>query len=94
MTSAAALPALSYLPIEIRSYLPTGWKMPEDGGGAWDAAKGVWSTRLTDGADFDWPLAVKASDAAKHGRLEALRLAVDRVFRDRLGKPTRGLGLG
>jgi hypothetical protein len=85
---------LSYLPIEIQSYLPTGWELPEAGAPKWDAAKGAWSATLVDGADVEWPVVVRAADAAKVGRLPALKKAIDDVYRDRLGPSTRGLGLG
>jgi hypothetical protein len=35
--------------------------------------------------DFDWPVVVKPDDASSLGRLEALRRAMDTVFRERLG---------
>jgi hypothetical protein len=75
---------LSYTETEIRSYLPTGWTLT-DGPGAWDAKKKVWCTTILDGADFDWPVVVKPDDVSSHGRIEALRLAFDRVYRERLG---------
>jgi hypothetical protein len=36
---------------------------------------------------------VSAADVEKHGRLKAFELAIDDVFRQRLGRHTRGLGL-
>lgn len=86
---------LTYNEIEIRSYLPTGWGLesaePE---GHWDAAKSCWRSKVIDGADQVWPLEVKSSDSTALGRMEALRVAMDRVHRHRLGSPTRGLGVG
>jgi hypothetical protein len=38
-------------------------------------------------------VAVTAAAVAEHGRLEALHRAMEDVFRARLGRPTRGLGL-
>jgi hypothetical protein len=90
--------ALGYTEEEIRSFLPSGWSLlgadPEAAelgprlAGRWDGAKRVWRTRVLDNVDYDWPLVVKAADAAKlgeNGRIEALRLAMDRLYRERLG---------
>ena len=76
---------LRYTETEIRSYLPTGWDLLGDPGGAWDSKKKVWRATVIDNVDFDWPLEVDAEDAAELGRLEALRRAFDRVYRERLG---------
>jgi len=85
--------SLSYTRIEIESYLPSGWNLAEDDG-AWDDRAGLWRTTVIDGVDFKWPLEVQAAEAASKGRLEALAAAIDRTWRGRLGKSTRGLGLG
>ena len=79
-----ATETLSYTETEIRSYLPSGWDL--GAAGAWDAKKLSWRSTLIDNVDFDWPVAVAASEAASHGRLEALRLAIGKVYRERLGK--------
>lgn len=76
---------LIYTETEIRSYLPTGWALAGKGHGGWNAKKRVWETSVLDNVDFDWPVVVKADDAGAKGRLEALRLAMDKVFRERLG---------
>jgi hypothetical protein len=89
---------LGYTEDEIRSYLPSGWRLAAAEGpnaelsprtfGHWDAARRVWRMRVLDNVDFDWPLVVKAADAAKlgaSGRLEALRRAMDKLYRERLG---------
>lgn len=89
---------LGYTEDEIRSYLPSGWHLAaaDDANaelsphtfGRWDAAKRVWRMRILDNVDFDWPLVVKAADAVKlgaNGRLEALRRAMDKLYRERLG---------
>lgn len=81
-----------YTEEELRSYLPTGWNLVGAAEGAWDARKGRWSTRIEDGSDMRWDLVVDAADVDRTGRLEALRLAVDRLHRNRLGKRTRGFG--
>ena len=76
---------LSYTETEIRSFLPTGWDLTGNPEGSWDPKKKVWSARVVDGVDFDWPLEVEAGAARKVGRLEALRKALDRLYRERLG---------
>lgn len=76
---------LSYTDTEVRSFLPTGWNLTDEGPGAWDAKKKVWRTTVLDNVEFDWPVVVKADDAGSLGRLEALRQAFDRVYRERLG---------
>lgn len=83
---------LSYTENEIRSYLPSGWNFNEDTDGIWDPKKKTWAITIHDEVDFDWPLVVSAHEAAEHGRMEALRRAMDRTQRERLGKRTRGLG--
>ncbi len=79
---------LSYTETEIRSYLPSGWSLAGGPGGpegAWDPRKQAWQVSVLDNVDFDWPVTVKAGDAGSHGRLEALRRAIDVVYRERLG---------
>jgi hypothetical protein len=76
---------LDYTETEIRSFLPTGWHLAGDGTGTWDPRKKSWQVRVLDNVDFDWPVVVKAGDASSVGRLEALRRAMDVVFRERLG---------
>jgi hypothetical protein len=89
---------LVYTEEEVRSYLPSGWRLlaAEDANaeilpgtfGSWDARKRLWRMRVVDNVDFDWPLVVKAADAAKlgdGGRIEALRRAMDKLYRERLG---------
>ena len=76
---------LSYTESEVRSYLPSGWNLTDDGPGAWDSKKNVWRTTILDNVEFDYPVIVKAADAQSLGRIEALRRAFDRVYRERLG---------
>jgi hypothetical protein len=89
---------LAYTEDEVRSFLPSGWRLlaAEDAPaelsphtiGHWDAGKAAWRLWVLDNVDFDWPLVVKAADAAKlgdNGRLEALRRAMDKLYRERLG---------
>ena len=84
---------LSYTATEIRSFLPTGWNIAEDGPGAWDAKNKVWRAMVIDNVDFDWPVEVKPDEASSLGRLEALRKAIDRVYRERLGRRIGPLNL-
>ncbi|HVR06809.1 MAG TPA: hypothetical protein VMW75_02075 [Thermoanaerobaculia bacterium] len=89
---------LTYTEDEIRSFLPSGWRLAAADDptgemvpfafGHWDGRKGTWRMRVIDNVDFDWPLVVKAADAARlgaNGRLEALRQAMDKLYRERLG---------
>jgi hypothetical protein len=76
---------LRYTETEIRSFLPTGWSLIGDTQGAWDAKKKTWRTTVLDNVDFDYPVEVGAGEASKLGRLEALRQAFDRLYRERLG---------
>jgi hypothetical protein len=89
---------LTYTEDEIRSFLPSGWRLAAADDptgemvpfafGHWDPRQAVWRMRVIDNVDFDWPLVVKAADAAKlgaNGRLEALRRAMDKLYRERLG---------
>jgi hypothetical protein len=76
---------LAYTETEVRSYLPTGWNILGAGEGRWDEKKEQWSTTVIDNVDYDWPLEVKAADAAKLGRLDALKAALEKVYRQRFG---------
>ena len=85
-----------YTEDELRSYLPSGWTLIEHERGevdaTWDPKKGIWTTRVEDTADMRWDLAVRQDEVDKEGRMAALKRAMDRLFVDRLGKRTRGLG--
>jgi hypothetical protein len=76
---------LYYTEAEIRSFLPTGWDLLGDPHGAWDAKKQIWHATVIDNVDFDWPVEVKAGEAGRLGRLEAIRQAFDELYRERLG---------
>jgi hypothetical protein len=76
---------LHYTIDEIRSYLPTGWSIYPGQQGAFDAGRGRFALRVLDGAQMDWNLEVEAGAARAKGRHEALRLAFDKLFRERLG---------
>jgi len=82
---ATSAEPLRYTETEIRSYLPTGWDLIGEPQGAWDPKKKVWRATVIDNVDFDWPVEVEAGDADELGRLEALRQAFDRLYRERLG---------
>ena len=75
---------VSYLPQEIRSYLPTGWNLASETG-KFDIGKGKWTISVLDGAANDWPVEVDVKDADKLGRLPALREAMKLVQRGALG---------
>ena len=81
---------LTYTAEELQSYLPLGWAYT--GGSDWNASKGLLTLTVLDHVDFDWPVRVSAEDAATEGRLGALEKAIDEVYRERLGRHTRGLG--
>jgi hypothetical protein len=86
---------LSYTRIEIESFLPSGWSLSAEAPeGRWDPRERAWRSTVRDGVGFEWPLVVPAAESRDTGRLEALRRAFDRLYRGRLGAPTRGLGLG
>jgi hypothetical protein len=76
---------IRYTETEVRSYLPTGWDLTGPPEGAWDAKKKIWRATVIDNVDFDWPVEVKAAEASSLGRIEALRRAMNRVYRERLG---------
>jgi hypothetical protein len=76
---------LSYLPVELHSYLPSGWNLGAVERRRFDERRGVWSAPVVDGAEQEWELVVKADDAARLGRLPALRRAMDRLYREALG---------
>jgi hypothetical protein len=84
--------APTYTPDELNSYLPSGWNLVDEGEATWDEKKRRLTFRVMDNVDFDWPVTVSAQDVSRQGRMGALQAAMDQVFRDRLGKGTRGLG--
>ncbi|MFN7940693.1 MAG: hypothetical protein U0X73_03795 [Thermoanaerobaculia bacterium] len=76
---------VTYTSAEIRGFLPSGWGIVGEAAGRWNAAEGVWSLEIYDGADNTWTLRVEGH-AASGQRLPALAAAVDRVVRKGLGK--------
>lgn len=91
------LAPFDYTEEEIRSYLPTGWTLVEETPGlvesTWDPKKRIWSTRIEDTADMPWELEIRADEVDERGRIPALKRAMDRLYVDRLGRRTRGLGI-
>ncbi len=80
--------SLLYTETEIRGFLPSGWDLIRSSAnapGTWDSKKKVYQVRVLDNVAFDWPVVVKDADVSSKGRLEALRLAMDAVYRERLG---------
>ena len=79
---------LSYTLHELRDYLPAGWTLsdPSDSG-TWDETRGCWLVELRDIADVDWELCVDGKAAAKAGRIDALKQALDVLYREALGAP-------
>jgi len=81
-TAATTDLPLTYTVIELESFLPTGWSLAETDP-QWDAKKSAFRIRVIDGSDLDWQLVVPKAEADSHGRIEALRRAVDRLDRER-----------
>ncbi len=67
---------------ELRGQLPGGWVLtdPADPGG-WDAAAERWRAAVRDGAGVDRELVIERAAIERHGRPEALRRAVDTLYR-------------
>ncbi|MFQ5348810.1 MAG: hypothetical protein ACE5EG_00035 [Thermoanaerobaculia bacterium] len=67
---------------ELVGLLPGGWSLADaTDPGEWDESSGQWRSRLVDGADVPHELVVSATDMDRHGRTEALRRELDRVYR-------------
>lgn len=67
-----------YTTSEIRSYLPTGWRLaPGETEGHWDPALRIWTVSVHDGSDLEWPVSVGSDQARSMGRLEALRRSLE-----------------
>lgn len=77
------IPPVLYTDVELESYIPTGWVLADDDTPGWDAKRKGFRVKVIDGSDLDWELLVKKSEVDEHGRIEALRLAVDKLFRER-----------
>jgi hypothetical protein len=76
-------PAVSYTDDELASYLPAGWTLAASPAPNWDEKKATFRCTVIDGSDLAWPLAVGKDDADRHGRIEALRRAIDALDRGR-----------
>jgi hypothetical protein len=74
------LPPLAYTDVELESYLPSGWVLA-DAEPHWDEKEGAFYAKVVDGSELDWDLWVPKADADRHGRIEALRRAVDKLDR-------------
>ncbi len=67
---------------ELVGLLPGGWSLADTTDpGEWDDTGRVWRTNLRDGADVSRELVVEATAMDRHGRTEALRRELDRVYR-------------
>jgi hypothetical protein len=82
---ADLLPPLSYTDVELESYLPAGWTLGDPAGPAphWHGGKESFHAKVIDGSRLDWDLWVPKAEVDRHGRIEALRRAVDRLDRER-----------
>ena len=75
---------LYYTTTEIKGFLPSGWVLLDGAAVAGRSGSG-WTIRVLDIADTQWDLEVGSDQVARHGRLEALKRVVDRVYREALG---------
>ena len=77
---------IRYTSLEVSGLLPSGWnQMVPAESAAWEPRRRIWSLTVYDGAGVEWELVVLAKEIESHGRLQALRLAIDRVYRHGLG---------
>ena len=79
-----AAPPVRFIREEISGSLPSGWGLVA-GLGSWNSRRATWSVTVYDSADNAWDIHVKGTDAARLGRIPALRQAIDRVYREALG---------
>jgi hypothetical protein len=67
---------------EVVGLLPGGWTLADaTQPGEWEPTGQRWRIRLVDGAAVRREVVVGARIIARHGRLEALRHELDRVYR-------------
>lgn len=86
---------LFYTRQEILDYLPGGWVLTEpSGAGAWNPERRRWEVAIRDIADVEWDLRVDGKSAESDGRVEALKLAVDKLYRVALGNGGKRAWLG
>lgn len=77
------IPPVMYTEVELESYLPAGWVLAEGASGEWDEKRKAFRVEVLDGSDLDWELEIPKKEVDEHGRIEALRRAVDRLYRER-----------
>jgi hypothetical protein len=79
---------VAYTTTEIESVLPTGWALV-DGAAPLPGKKSrrplAFTARVQDGAEVDWPLEVSTDAVHRLGRMEALRQAMGKLYREALG---------
>jgi len=80
--AADLLPPLSYTEIELESYQVSGWVLA-DAAPHWHEGKAAFHATVVDGSELEWDLWVPKAEADRHGRIEALRRAVDKLDRGR-----------
>jgi hypothetical protein len=80
---ADPVPPLLYTDVELESYIPSGWSLAEGRMCGWDAKDSAFRCTVVDGSDLDWELVVPLAETERHGRIEALRRAVDELDRKR-----------
>ena len=83
MATSDTYPAVSFTDVELASYLPAGWVLATSPAPRWDDEKGVFRCTVVDGSDLEWPLAVGKGDVDEHGRIGALKRAIDKLDRER-----------
>lgn len=81
--AADLIPPLMYTDVELESYIPSGWSLADGRERGWNAKDDAFRCVLLDGSELDWELVVPLADTKRHGRIEALRRAVDELDRKR-----------
>ena len=80
---ADSIPPLIFTDVELESYIPSGWTLAEGRPCGWNQKESAFLCTVMDGSDLDWELKVPLADVERHGRIEALRRAVDELDRKR-----------
>ena len=83
MATRDTIPPVSFTEVELASYLPSGWLLVDDPAPGWDAEEGAFRCTVIDGSELDWPLLVTKGDVDEHGRIAALKRAIDKLDRER-----------
>lgn len=81
--AADLVPPLIYTDVELDSYIPSGWSLAEGRERGWNEKDGAFRFVVLDGSELDWELVVPLAETRRHGRIEALRRAVDDLDRNR-----------